>query len=82
MRSVMRLHDRRRGGTDMENQYMTAQCRNMLVVLQTFLTACELASLEDDGALSHAEEKVLRKIRSSAGRFQADLEKIVAQDRG
>ena len=65
----------------MENQYMTAQCRNMIVILQTFLTACELASLEDGGVLSRAEEKALQKIRASAGRFQAELEKIITQDR-
>lgn len=64
----------------MENQYMTAQCRNMIAILQTFLAACELASLEDDGVLSRAEEKALQKIRASAGRFQADLERIIPQD--
>lgn len=61
----------------MKNQYISAQCKIMISVINTFTTACELAALEDDGAISSAEEKSLRKVRTAAKRFQAELEKVI-----
>lgn len=61
----------------MKNQYISAQCKNMISVINTFTAACELAALEDDGAISGAEEKSLRKVRTAAKRFQAELEKVI-----
>lgn len=61
----------------MKNQYITAQCQNMISIMQTFSAACELAALEDDGAVSSAEEKSLQRIRAAAKRFQKELEKVI-----
>lgn len=61
----------------MKNQYMTAQCQNMISVINAFSKACELAALEDDGTVSKAEEKALRNIRSAARRFQKELQKAI-----
>lgn len=61
----------------MENQYIFAQCKNMISVIDTFTAACELAALEDDGAVSGSEEKALRKVRTAAKRFQKELEKVI-----
>lgn len=61
----------------MKNQYISAQCKNMVSVLITFTEACELAALEDDGVMSCAEEKSLWKLRTAAKRFQKELEEII-----
>lgn len=61
----------------MKNQYITAQCQNMISIMQTLSAACELAALEDDGAVSSAEEKSLQRIRAAAQRFQKELEKVI-----
>lgn len=61
----------------MENQYMQAQCRNMVAMIAAFSQACELAAMEDDGVLSKTEERQLRKIRAAAVRFQGELTKVM-----
>lgn len=61
----------------MKNQYISAQCKNMISMLNAFAAACELAALEDDGTISGTEEKSLRKVRTAAKRFQNELEKII-----
>lgn len=61
----------------MENQYMQAQCRNMITMIAAFSQACELAAKEDDGVLSRAEERELRKIRAAAQRFQGELTRVI-----
>lgn len=61
----------------MENQYMQAQCRNMITMIAAFSQACELAAKEDDGVLSRAEERELRKIRAAAQRFQGELTRVM-----
>ncbi len=60
----------------MENQYMQAQCRNMIASIAAFSLACELAAKEDDGILSRTEARELRKIRAAAQRFQGELARI------
>lgn len=61
----------------MDNQYMQAQCRNMIASIAAFSQACELAAKEDDGVLSRAEERELRKIRAAAQRFQGELARVM-----
>lgn len=61
----------------MENQYMQAQCRNMIAMIATFSQACELAAREDDGILSRAEERELKKIQAAAIRFKGELSKVM-----
>ncbi len=61
----------------MENQYMQAQCRNMIASIAAFSLACELAAKEDDGVLSRTETRELRKIRAAAQRFQGELARVM-----
>lgn len=61
----------------MENQYMQAQCKNMMAMIAAFTQACELAAKEDDGILSRSEARELKKIRTAAARFQGELTRVV-----
>lgn len=61
----------------MDNPYMQAQCRNMLSMIAAFSQACELAAREDDGVLSKAEERQLKKIRAAAQRFQGEIVRVM-----
>ena len=61
----------------MENQYMQAQCKNMMAMIAAFTQACELAAKEDDGVLSRSEAQELKKIRTAAARFQGELTRVV-----
>lgn len=63
----------------MKNQYLDAQCKNMLCVTAAFLTACNLTALVDDGSLSKEEERILQKIKAAAGHFQGELAKLIAE---
>lgn len=58
------------------NQYITAQCKNMITMVETFEQACKLAALKDDGTISREKEKALRKISKTAEKFKAELSKI------
>ena len=61
----------------MDNQYMQAQCKNMVTMVAAFSQACELAALEDDGVLSKSEKRELRKIQSAVQRFQGELQRVM-----
>ena len=61
----------------MENQYMQAQCKNMMAMIAAFTQACELAAEEDGGVLSRSEARELKKIRTAAARFQGELTRVV-----
>ena len=61
----------------MDNQYMQAQCKNMVTMVAAFSQACELAALEDDGVLSKNEKRELRKIQAAVQRFQGELQRVM-----
>lgn len=58
------------------NSFIQMQCKSMIISLETFQQACKLAVLKDDGKISKAEEKALRKITAAAKAFRSELEKI------
>lgn len=63
----------------MDNLYMQAQCRNMISMIAAFSQACELAAREDDGVLSKAEERELKKIQAATARFQSELMRVMGR---
>jgi len=48
----------------------------MIISIQTFQQACEMAAFKDDGEISKAEKRTLKRIRAAASAFKAELEKI------
>lgn len=60
----------------MINTFLDMQIKNMIVTVQGFEQACQIAALQDDGKISKAEEKALRQVRSAAADFLAALKKL------
>lgn len=60
----------------MMNTFIQAQCRNMILMVQTFEQACNMAAQKDDGKISKEEEKALKAIRAAADKFKNELRKI------
>ena len=48
------------------NQFISAQCKNMKIMVQTFSHSCKMAALKDDGQIDRDEEKTLKKINKAA----------------
>ena len=57
----------------MVNSFLEMQIKNMIVTVQGFEQACQIAAMQDDGLISKAEEKALRKVRASAAAFMSEL---------
>ena len=55
------------------NSYITAQIRNMEIMLMTFEQACKLAATQDDGRISKEEEILLKKIKDASTKFKIRL---------
>lgn len=53
----------------MVNSFLEMQIKNMIVTVQGFEQACQIAAMQDDGLISKAEEKALRKVRAAAAAF-------------
>lgn len=53
----------------MVNSFLEMQIKNMIVTSQGFEQACQIAAMQDDGLISKAEEKALRKVRAAAAAF-------------
>ena len=60
----------------MMNTFIQAQCRNMILMVQTFEQACNMAAQKDDGKISREEEKTLKAITAAAEKFKKELKKI------
>lgn len=60
----------------MVNSFFEMQIKNMIVTVQGFEQACQIASMQDDGLISQAEEKALRKVRAAAAAFMSELQKL------
>lgn len=60
----------------MVNSFLEMQIKNMIVTLQGFEQACQIAAMQDDGFISKAEEKALRKDRAAAAAFMSELQKL------
>ena len=58
------------------NTYIENQCRNMISTVELFEKACELAAQKDDGQISKAEERILKRIHSASKRFKEELCRI------
>lgn len=63
----------------MVNSFLEMQIKNMIVTLQGFEQACQIAAMQDDGLISKAEEKALRKVRAAAAAFMSELQKLQAK---
>lgn len=57
------------------NIFIDAQCKNMIAMVNTFVQACEMASQKDDGSISKDEEKTLKRIKTAAEKFKAEIAK-------
>lgn len=62
--------------THTENLFIKSQCDTMVVSLRAFEQGCQLSARKDDGKISKAEEKALRKIQVASERFRRVLERI------
>lgn len=51
------------------NQFISAQCKNMKLMVQTFSHSCKMAAFKDDGQIDRDEEKTLKKINKAADQF-------------
>lgn len=60
----------------MTNTFLEIQIKNMIVTVQGFEQACQIAAMKDDGKISKAEEKALRKVRAAAAAFMDELKKL------
>lgn len=60
----------------MVNTFLDMQIKNMIVTVQGFEQACQIAALQDDGKLSKAEEKALRQVCAAAAAFMKELKKL------
>lgn len=60
----------------MTNTFLEIQIKNMIVTVQGFEQACQIAAMKDDGKISKAEEKALRKVRAAAAAFMSELKKL------
>lgn len=60
----------------MVNTFLDMQIKNMIVTVQGFEQACQIAALQDDGKISKAEDKALRQVRAAAAAFLAELKKL------
>lgn len=60
----------------MVNSFLEMQIKNMIVMVQGFEQACQIAAMQDDGLISKAEEKSLRKVRAAAAAFLSELQKL------
>ena len=60
----------------MVNSFLEMQIKNMIVTLQGFEQACQIAAMQDDGLISKAEEKALRKVRAATAAFMSELQKL------
>lgn len=58
------------------NSYIDAQCKNMLFTVDTFVQACQLAAMKDDGQVSKEEQKALKRIILAAEKFKSKIRKI------
>lgn len=58
------------------NQYIDAQITNMKTMVDTFNAACKIAALQDDGTISNAEARLLKRIANATHRYSSELEKI------
>lgn len=60
----------------MVNTFLDMQIKNMIVTVQGFEQACQIAALQDDGKISKAEAQALRKVRTLAADFLSELRKL------
>ena len=60
----------------MVNSYIDAQCKNMVLTVDTFVQACQLAAVKDDGQVSKEEQKALKRIMTAAEKFKAEIRKL------
>lgn len=60
----------------MVNTFLDMQIKNMIVTVQGFEQACQIAALQDDGKISKAEAQALRKVRALAADFLLELRKL------
>lgn len=58
------------------NTFLKSQCRNMIIMIDTFEQACKMAVIQDDGNISKDEQKALKKINDASAKFKAELKKI------
>lgn len=61
----------------MVNTFLDMQIKNMIVTVQGFEQACQIAALQDDGKISKAEEKTLCQVRSRPCRLLGGVEEIL-----
>lgn len=55
------------------NPFISTQCKNMVLMVQTFTHSCKMAAIKDDGQISKEEEKALKKINKAAEQFMRIL---------
>ena len=58
------------------NNFIRAQIFNITTIAKSFKEGCHLAVLENDGKISEAERKTLKKIDSAVDRFIKELNRI------
>ena len=58
------------------NVYLRMQIQNMQTALDTFMTGCEMAVLQDDGVVSKEEEKILKNLKKATAEYKKVLESM------
>ena len=58
------------------NTFIESQVQNMLLMVKTFESSCDMAAKSDDGEVSREEAKTLKKIHKAVAAFTKDLESI------
>ena len=58
------------------NQFMKSQVNNALMSLKTLDKSIELAAVQDDGVMSKAEQKQVKRIRRAIRRFEKDMARL------
>lgn len=74
--TVYRTFSLKKWEVHMVNSFLEMQIKNMIVTVQGFEQACQIAAMQDDGLISKAEEKALRKVRAAAAAFMSELQKL------
>lgn len=58
------------------NYHIKTQVTNMITMVKTFQSGCEMAATKDDGKIDKEEEKILKQITKATERFIKELSKI------
>ena len=63
------------------NSFIESQIKNMMTTVTLFRKSCEVAAMQDDGAVSREEEKFLKRIDKCSERFVSELEALLKKQK-